>query len=514
MHAELILGLLVVIPVLNVLARLVRVPYPIVFVLGGLLLALLPGVPTVQLEPDLVLAIALPPLLYGTAYFADPAALRTDLRPLALLAVGLVLATAAGVAVVAHALVDGLPWAAAVALGAIVAPTDPIAASATLRRLGAPRRLLTVLEGEGLFNDAGALALYRVAVVGGTFSVAEAGLRLVLGAIGGVLIGLAAGWLVAAVRRRIDDAPTEITVSLATPFLAYLPADLLGASGVIAAVTVGIYLGRRDFAITSPATRLQASGFWDVLGFVLNAALFVLVGLQLGPILDRLSGSVVGPAAAVVGVVVGTRLLWEFTTPYLIRALDRRPQQRARRSSAGFRLVVAWSGMRGAVSLAAALALPADFPQRDLIVAVVFAVILVTLVGQGLTLGPLLTRLRLGGAEDDRAELHARLAATDAALDRLHELAAEDWTRDDTMQRMTGLYDFRRRRLLARKTEVDEDGVEERSRQYQRVVHEVLDAQRRRLVELRDAGEVPADVVQRIGHELDLEDTRLDSPPG
>lgn len=518
MYAELILGLLVIIPVLNVLARAVRVPYPIVFVLGGLLLAVIPGIPPVQLAPEIVLVVALPPLLYRAAYYADPAALRSDLRPVALLAVGLVLATAAGVAVALHAVVDGLPWPAAIALGAIVAPTDPVAASATLGRLGAPRRLLTILEGEGLFNDAGALALYRVAVAGavtGGFSIAEAGLRFVLSALGGVAIGLAAGWLVARVRGRLDDPLTEITVSLATPFLAYLPADLAGASGVIAAVTVGIYLGRHDYQITSPATRLQASGFWDVLTFLLNAALFVLVGLQLRPTLDRLGDDplsrLVVPVLVVIVLVAGIRLAWEFTTPYLIRLTDRRAGQVGRRAGPGFRLVIAWSGMRGAVSLAAALALPADFPQRDLMVVITFAVILTTLVGQGLTLGPLLSRLKLGTEDQDRDELHARLAATDAALDRLHELDAEEWTRPETVQRMTGLYDFRRRRLLARKKAVDDDGVEEQSRAYQRTVHEVLDAQRRRLVELRDRGEIPSEVMQRIGHELDLEDSRLDS---
>lgn len=518
MHAELILGLLVVIPVLNVLARVLKVPYPIVFVLGGLLLAIIPGIPPVQLPPELVLAIALPPLLYGTGYYADPGALRSDLRPVALLAVGLVLATAAGVAVGLHAVVDGLPWPAAIALGAIVAPTDPVAASATLSRLGAPRRLLTILEGEGLFNDAGALALYRVAVpaaVVGGFSLTEAGLRFVLGALGGVAIGLAAGWLVAQIRRRLEDPLTEITVSLATPFVAYLPADLAGASGVIAAVTVGIYLGRRDYQITSPATRLQATGFWDVLTFLLNAALFVLVGLQLRPTLDRLGDDplrqLIVPVLVVVALVVGIRLAWEFTSPYLIRMLDRRPGQVARRSGPGFRLVIAWSGMRGAVSLAAALALPDDFPQRDLLVVITFAVILATLVGQGLTLGPLLKVLELGTEDQDRDELHARLAATDAALDRLHELEGEDWTRAETVQRMIGLYDFRRRRLIARKKAVDDDGVEQQSQAYQRTVHAVLDAQRQRLIELRNRGEIPADVVQRIGHELDLEDSRLDS---
>lgn len=525
MHVEVILGLLVVIPVLNVLARAVNVPYPIVFVLGGLLLALVPGVPEVRLAPELVLAIALPPLLYAAAYYTDLSGLRADLRAVSLLAVGLVIVTAAGVALALHALVDGMPWAVAFALGAIVAPTDPVAAAAILRRLGAPRRLLTLLEGEVLFNDATALVLYRVAVaaaVGGSFSLLDLGLRLVLGAAAGAAIGLAVGWLVARVRGRLDDPLSEITVSLATPFLAYLPADAIGASGVIAAVTVGVYLGRRDSGITLAGTRLQASAFWEVLVFLVNAVLFVVVGLQLRPTLDRLAdssaGPVVTPVLTVVGLVVGIRLLWGFTVPYLVRLVDRRPAQVPRRAGARERLVVAWGGTRGAVSLAAVLALPettangSPFPHRDLLVVLTFSVILVTLVGQGLTLAPLIGRLGLRDDDaDQRDELHARLAVTDAALARLRELDGADWTRPDTLERMTGQYDFRRRRLVARKGAGDDDGVEEQSQAYQRTVHEVLDAQRRRLVELRDRGEIPNEVMHRVEHDLDLEDSRLDS---
>lgn len=518
MHAELILGLLVVIPALTVLARAVNVPYPIALVVGGLLLAVIPGVPTVELEPELVLAVALPPLLYRSAYYADPAALRSDLRPVALLAIGLVFTTAAGVAVAAHALVDGLPWAAAVTLGAIVAPTDPVAVIAIVERIGGPRRLLTILEGEGLLNDAAALALYRVAVAGtvaGGFSLWEAGIRFVLGALGGAVIGLAAGWVVLQVQRRLEDPMTVISITLATPFLAYLPADLIGASGVIAAVTIGIYLGRQDHLYTTPATRLQATGFWEVLTFLLNAVLFVLIGLQLRPTLDRLgddpAGGLVLPVLAVVLTVLGIRVAWQFSTPYVVRVVERGTHRTTQPATARERFAIAWGGLRGAVSLAAALALPADFPQRDLLVLATFAVILVTLVGQGLTLAPLLRVLHLTAGDDDRDEVHARLEATDAALTRLRELSGADWTRDDTIQRMTGLYDFRRRRLVARKRQVDEEAVEERSQAYQRTVHEVLDAQRRRLIELRDSGEAPADVVQRIGRELDLEDSRLDS---
>jgi Na+/H+ antiporter len=518
------LGLMVAVAGLIILARPARMPYPILLVLGGLVLGFFPGMPAVELRPELVLVLFLPPLLYWAAFFSSPRDLHADLRAISLAAVGLVLATLGAVAAVAHALVPGLSWAAASTLGAIVAPTDALAATATARRLGVPRRLVTLLEGESLLNDASALVLYRVAVgavVGGSFRLWEAGLRFVLGAAGGVAIGLGVGWLVAEVRRRMDDPPAEILVSVVTGYAAYLPAERLGASGVLAAVTAGLYLGWRAPEIASVATRLLGFSFWEVLGYLLNAALFVLVGLQLHPIVSGVSGrsvaTLIGQAALVSVVVIAVRAAWLFTMPYLIRLLDRRPAQVARRIGARERLVVAWSGMRGAVSLAAALALPLEaaggrpFPQRNLIVFVTFGVILATLVVQGLTL-PLLIR-RLGVHDDggeQREELEARLDAANAALARLDELALEDWTRDDTVERLRAMYQFRRRRLKARVGIVEDDGYEDRSLAYQRLVRELLEAQRRAIVRLRNQGAISSDVMHRVERDLDLEDSRLE----
>src|SRR5215216_1979925 len=255
----LLLVLMVAVGGLSVLAGAVRVPYPIVLVLGGLVLGFVPGMPRAELPPELVLVLFLPPLLYQAAFFSSPRDLRADARAITLLAVGLVLVTITAVAVVAHALVAGLPWAAAFALGAIVSPTDPLAATAIARRLGVPRRLVTVLEGESLVNDATALVAYRLAVaavVAGSFTLWEAGLQFVSRGIGGVVIGLLVGWLVAEVRRRLDDPPVEIMLSLATGYAAYLPADQLGVSGVLAAVTAGLYVGWRNPEIASAPTRL------------------------------------------------------------------------------------------------------------------------------------------------------------------------------------------------------------------------------------------------------------------
>lgn len=521
MHdVELVLiSLLVAVAGLAAVARAANVPYPIVLVVGGLVLGFVPGLPEVELAPELVLVIFLPPLLYSAAFFANLHELRRDVRAISLLAIGLVLATMGAVAVVAHALVDGLPWAAAFALGAIVAPTDPVAATAVARRQAVPRRVVSIVEGESLINDGTALVAYRVAVaaaVGGGFSLWEAGLEFVLGAIGGVLVGLAVGWVVSEVRRRLDDVPVEITISLLSGYAGYVPAEALHASGVLAAVTVGIVVGWRAPRISTARMRLQGYAVWETLVFLLNALLFVLIGLQLPIILDGLAGesaaTLIGPAAAVSLAVILTRIAWVNTLPFVIRALDRRPQQRERREGWSLRMIVAWSGMRGSVSLAAALALPADFPQRNVVLFLTFAVIFATLVLQGLTLPVVIRRLavRDDGAED-REELTARRAAADAALARLEELGAEEWTRDQTVERMRGMYEYRRSRLAARAGERDDgDDYEHRSRKYQKMVRDVLDAQRAEIVRLRDSGVISNEVMHRLERELDLEDERLE----
>ncbi len=523
MHGvELVLiSLLVAVAVLAAASRVIGVPYPILLVLGGLVMGFVPGIPEVELEPELVLVIFLPPLLYSAAFFASLRDLKYDLRSISLMAIGLVIATACAVAVVAHALIDDLPWAAAFALGAIVAPTDPLAAIEIGSRLGMPRRLRTVIEGESLINDGTALVIYRVAIgaIGGGFSLAEAGLEFVLGAAGGIAIGLAVGWVIAEIRKRLDDPPVEVTISILTGYAAYVPAERAGASGVLAAVTVGIYIGWRAPEISSARQRVAGYSMWTILTFLLNALLFVLIGLQLPRILDGLEdeplGELIGIALAVAAVVIVTRILWVHASTFLIRMLDRRQSQIARRGTWRGRMVVGWAGLRGAVSLAAALALPADFPARDQILFVTFVVIFVTLVLQGLTLPAV---IRWSGVHDDgeeaREELLARRRATEAALAHLDELEGQDWTRDDTVERMRGMYRYRVRRLNARAGEQgeDDDGddYEHRSRKYQKMVRSVLDAQRAAVVQLRNQGEISNDVMHRIERELDLEDERLE----
>ncbi len=526
MHdAEIVIaGLLVAVAGLSALARLLDVPYPIVLVIGGAVVGFIPGMPSIRLDPDVVLVVFLPPLLYGAAFFANLGDIRRSLRVVTLNSVGLVLVTMVLVAFVAHALVSGMTWAAAFTLGAIVSPTDPLAGSTIMRRLDFPRRIISAIEGEGLFNDATALVAYKVAVaavVSGAFSLADAGLKFIAGAAGGIAIGLAVGWVIAELRARTADTQTSITISLFSGYAAFIPADALGVSGVLAAVTTGIYMGIRGPSIVPARTRLQGFFFWEMLDYLLNASLFVLVGLQLRGVIDRIDGrsawTFAGWAAVVVAVVILTRIAWGFTITVLIRSIDRRESQRARRVGWRVRLVAAWSGMRGAVSLAAALAIPlrtdsgAPFPDRDLIIFLTFAVIFGTLVVQGLSMPTLIHRLGItrDGSEDGE-EVRARLVATKAARSQLDELADAEWTRDDTIERMRAAYNYRKRRFAAQAGKIEDDGYEDRSLAYQQIVQIVLTAQREALVHLRNEGGISNETMNRVIRDLDLEESRLE----
>jgi Na+/H+ antiporter len=512
------LGLLVAGAGLLALAPTVRVPYPILLVLAGVAIGVVPGMPELELRPELIFFGVLPPLLYGAAFFTSLRDLRANVRSIGLLAVGLVVATTVGVAVVAHTFVDDLTWASAFVLGAIVSPTDPIAASAIARRLGVPRKLVSIVEGESLVNDGTGLVLYRVAVVAvvsGTFSAWDAGGLFVVTALGGVGVGLAVGFVVRQVRRRLDNPPAEITISLMTGYFAFLPAELIGVSAVLAAVTAGVYLGWHTPELTTSQVRVQGLGVWEIVQYLLNALLFVLVGLQLPIILDDLdgfsTGDLLGYAALVAATVIALRFLWVFTVMVIPRWLFRGTQ------SWRGAVFVSWAGMRGAVSLAAALALPLEtdaggpFPGRPLVVFLTFAVILATLVGQGLTL-PLLIR-GLGLEDDggeDREDAKARLKGAEAALARLEELVGEDWVREDTAERLRGVYRFRGDRFRARFDANDDGAIEERSLAYQRLRRELLTAERNAVVELRRAGVISDEVMRRVARDLDYDDLRLD----
>ena len=513
------LVLLTAVASLLALAPVLRIPYPILLVLGGLAIGLVPGMPNVELDPELIFFVVLPPLLYSAAFFTSLRDLRANVRPIGLLAIGLVVVTTVGVAVVAHEVIEGLTWPAAFVLGAIVSPTDPLAATAIARRLGVPRKLVAIVEGESLVNDGTGLVLYRVAVaavVTGSFSAVATGGQFLLSVVGGVAVGLAVGWVVRQVRRRLDNPPAEITISLMTGYFAFVPAELLGFSAVLGAVSAGIYLGWHTPELTSSQVRLQGIAVWEIVQYLLNALLFVLIGLQLPVVVDALEdisvASLLGYAALVCLTVIVVRFAWVFAVLHAPKKIVHRM------SSWRGAVFLSWAGMRGAISLAAALALPletdtgAPFPGRDLILFLTFSVILATLVGQGLTL-PLVIRA-LGLEEDggdDREDAKARIRAAEAAIARLEELAAEDWVREDTAERMRGLYRFRTDRFRARFDDGDDGAIELRSQDFQRLRRELLDAERQAVLELRRSGVISNDVWFRVSRDLDLEDQRLDA---
>jgi monovalent cation/hydrogen antiporter len=512
------LGLIVAVATMLAIAPSLRIPYPILLVLGGLAIGFVPGMPEFELDPELVFFGVLPPLLYGAAFFTSLRDLKANARPIGLLAVGLVLVTTVGVAVVAHAVVDGLSWGSAFVLGAIVSPTDPLAATSIARRFGVPRKLVTIVEGESLVNDGTGLVLFRVAVaavVTGSFSAYYTGGLFVVSAGGGIAVGLVVGWLVRQVRRRLDNPPAEITISLLTGYVAFFSAELIGVSAVLSAVSAGIYLGWHTPELTTAQVRLQGLAVWEIVQYLLNALLFVLIGLQLPVVVDALgdfsTAELLGYAAAVSLTVIAVRFVWVF-------AVLHAPKWIARRMSNWRGAVfLSWAGMRGAVSLAAALALPletdvgAPFPDRELILFLTFSVILATLVGQGLTL-PFV--IRILGLEDDgiedREDAKARVHAAEAALARLEELVGEEWVRDDTAERMRGAYRFRTSRFQARLDDGDDGAIESRSQDYQRLRRELLAAERQALIDLRRSGTISNDVWIRVGRDLDLEDERLD----
>lgn len=515
---ELVLLLLVAIAVVATVARRVGVPYPILMVLGGLGLGFLPGVPRFELAPEVVFLVFLPPLLYYAGFFTSVRDFKANSRPIALLAVGLVLFTVAVVAVVARVLVPGLPWPAAFALGAIVAPPDALAASAIFRRLGAARRVVTVLEGESLLNDATALVAYRFALVAlatGAFSLGEAAARFVIAGAGGVVVGLAVASGVAWLRSRLTDTPVNITVSLLTPFATYLPAERLGVSGVLAAVAAGLYLGRRASRLMSSETRLTGGAVWQMVVFVLNGLAFILIGLQLPLVLERLEGrpptNLLLLAVGLNIAVIATRFAWVFPATYLPRLVA--PGSRAADGMPPWRevFVVAWAGMRGVVSLAAALALPREVPERDLLIFLTFSVILATLVGQGLSL-PLLIRWLRVGADGDLAhdEAQARAATAEAAVARLDELAVEWPTHLELIDQLRGIYQHRTRHADAHR-HGPTGAAEQELLEHREIRHAVIEAERQAAIAMRDRGIISDEVLRAIERDLDLEEVRMEA---
>ncbi len=417
---EVVIGLLAAVALLGTLAQRVGLPYPAVLVVGGLLIGVIPGAPAVRLDPHLVLFGFLPPLVYASAFRASHLDLRASVPHILTLAVGLVVVTVAAVALVGHYVV-GLPWVPAFVLGALVAPTDPVSASAVVRRVGAPERIVAILEGEALVNDGTGLAAFQVAVVAaaGGFSIGRGILEFVVISLGGLAIGLAVGWIATHLRRRVDDAPIEIVVGLLAAFGSYTAAQAAGASGVLAAVAAGLYVGHRIEDISSAAVRRASEPFWEALSYLLESVLFLLIGLQFLIIARGLPGpnalTPLGQAAAVLATAVVLRFAWMFTFARALSLLGHVMPHRVERLRRGELTVLGFSGMRGALSLAGALSIPLlaaarPFPARDQVIFLVYAVVLGTLIVPSLTLERLVRRLGLARTEAD--------APTRAAPDR------------------------------------------------------------------------------------------------
>jgi CPA1 family monovalent cation:H+ antiporter len=514
---ELLLALLVIMLGLVVLARRIGLADPIVLVTAGLALALLPIWPEIDLEPELVFTVFLPPILFSAAYSTSWRDFRRQFGSISFLAIGLVLVTMVAVAIVAHAVIPGLSWATAFVLGAIVSPPDAVATVAIVQRLGVPRRVVTVLEGESLVNDATALVSYRfavAAVVTGAFSLGEAGFHFVFDVAGGLLVGYIVGRLaIWAVPYLATQAGVLLT--FVASFSSYLLGETIGASGVLATVVTGLVFGRSLPAVGNAQLRVQSHAIWDQVVFVINGLVFMLIGLELQQVLANIEHhsyeGLLWYAIAVSLCAILIRVVWVMGATVILQWVNRNLRPIRVVPSTTNAVIIAWAGLRGVVTLATALALPlvtasgAPFDDRDLIIFLAFAVILVTLLGQGLTLGPLVKRLAV--ASDTSLadeEALARREAWLAALDRLERLAGEAWVPANLAASMRAQFEGDLHQSAPARSDWPRSNRPAQQEAQRRLSQEVLSAQREAVIRLRDSGQISDEVVHHIFHELDL----------
>lgn len=515
-----VLVLLCLVTLLAFCTRSWSIPYPTLMVLVGVAIAFVPGLPNVQLTPDIVFLIFLPPLLYAAAWQTPFHDFRKNIRPIALLAIGLVLVTTLVVGWVAHSIFPGLPWAAAFALGAIISPPDAIAASAVTQRLRVPRRIVVILEGESLLNDASGLVAYRVALgvaAGQHFSVYGAASQFVIAAAGGVAVGCLVGMAVIAIHKRLDEPLIETVVTLLTPFAAYLACEALHLSGVLAVVCAGLMVRQRAASLFSAATRLHANSVWECVVFVLTGLTFIFIGLQMRDVVtiiateEQLVWNSLG-AILILAVTIAVRLIWVFPAAWIPRLLSAKLREHDPIPPVGPLLLIGWTGMRGVVSLAAAMALPSDFPFRNLILFVVFVVILGTLVVQGLSLPWLVRKLKLSGQgpSASQQELDARLALLAAANLYLDQRQSQGVSPDE-IEYLRSHFRAQADSWLMRLDLDDESILENQSPVCHKAFTGVLTAQRHRLHELVRQAIIEETLVQKLEREIDMEETRIKS---
>jgi CPA1 family monovalent cation:H+ antiporter len=500
-------------------ANRLEVPEAIVLVILGVLASLIPQVPNIQLPPDLVLFLFLPPLVYNAAFFTAPRETRENAVPIAALAVGATTVTIFAVGAVTNVLLPHLGWAAALAFASAVAPTDAVAATSVLNRLGAPPRIVSIMEGESLINDGVALTAFGLAVEAMThpFTFTHGLVRLVVVVVGGIAYGLVVAVVIGRVRHFIRDPSIQILVTLITPFIAYVPAEELHVSGVLGTVVAGTYLGTRAEGMLQPASRVAGTVFWRTIVFLLESALFVLLGLELRTVVDDLSSSysvawLAGAAAVEVTVVIGIRMAWELLVSPLIALLPGKHSSYVRNPWRQ-RVVIGWGGIRGAISLAIALTLPlttsAGHPltQRSTLIFLAAVVVVVTLIGEGLTLAPLIHALGLGeGEEQHRREMRARAKVAEAGLARLDQLAEAGEVDEDTANVYRQLFEMRLERVRAALGDDDGDGPADTSS----FRAELVRAQRVKLEDLYQKRKISDEIRRSISRTLDLQERRRD----
>jgi Na+/H+ antiporter len=509
----------VVVIIGRAVATRLEVPEAVVFVVLGVLASLIPQVPNIDLSPDLVLVLFLPPLVYNAAFLTGPRETRENAVPITALAIGTTAVTIVGVAWVIRLVLPGLGWAPAFAFAAAIAPTDAVAATAVMSRLGAPTRVVTILEGESLINDAVALTAFSLAVeaIAHPFTVEHALLRLVQVVVGGIAYGLVVAVVIGRVRHHVRDPALQILITLITPFVAYIPAEQLSVSGVLATVVTGVYLGTRTEGMLQPASRVSGTMFWRTLIFLLESALFVLLGLDLRAVVSELStvisfARMAGAAAAVVGAIIVIRMVWELAVSPLIRFLPGEHSMFVV-NPWRYRLVIGWGGMRGAITLAIALTLPttvngAPFAERSVLILLAAVVVVVTLLGEGLTLAPLVRRLGLAKTEEhQRREAVARARVTEAGLARLDELAEAGEVDETTANVYRQLFELRLDRVRTLLSDDDEDPVDTSA--FRR---ELVRAQRDKLAQLYAKGKISDEIRRTIERSLDRQEGR--SPLG
>ncbi len=520
-NIALVIILLTVVTALAEITDKIKIPYPILLVLAGMLIGFVPGLPPVALQPDIVFLIFLPPILYAAAWTTSWPDFKKAKRPITLLAIGCVIFTTCAVAAVAHYFIPGFSWAESFVLGAIISPPDAVAAAAATKGLGLPKRVITILEGESLVNDATGLIAYRyavAAVVTGTFSLSTAGVQFFYVAIGGIIFGLVLGFVFKWIHKITPDNPTtDTTLTFLVPFIAYLGAEEFHMSGVLAVVAAGLYLSWNSSEVFSQRTRLQANGTWDTVIFILNGIIFILIGLQLPGILNEIDnasiGKLLGYGAIVSLAVIVGRIIWVYPGAYVPRWLFKSIREKEPDTNVRLVTIIAWSGMRGVVSLAAALALPLTlsnnqpFENRSLIIFLTFCVIFSTLVIQGLSLRPLIKWL--GIKQDDR-ELHeeheARLKIAAAVIERIEEEFSLSLS-DEVLNQIKTKYEIRIQRL--QKDPSTRRLNEEQINEFHRIQHELLLMERKKIFAMRNQGSISDEALRKIEYELDLEEARL-----